>query len=340
MVAGVGYGPVIRPGRLPVLEVGDRDPAESPTRARRSGPRRSRGSRKQQRPSPTGCATGRSTPPVRRPRCWPPTPRSPRDRGMARRGRGEADRRRHVRAARDRRPRSTQFVDMFTQIGGLMAERVTDLQRHPRPRHRRAHRPARAGRAAARRSRRSWCAEDLAPADTAGLDPDADRRPGDHARRADQPHRDHRPPARDPVRGRGRGSRATLPAGHASSSSTAPTGTVELSTRTRRAAGGGRRGAASERGADSTAWTGPGATADGTRVEVLANVQDGAGGARRRVGRRPRASGCSAPSCASSTADAEPTVEEQAGDLRRGAGGVRRAARSSCARSTPGRTSR
>ena len=46
---------------------------------------------------------------------------------------------------------------------------------------------------------------------------------------------------------------------------------------------------------------------------MLANVQDGAGARAAAAEPRPRASGCSAPSCAFLSAKKEPTVEEQAG---------------------------
>src|SRR6201993_2003902 len=63
-----------------------------------------------------------------------------------------------------------QFIDLFTQVGGLMAERVTDLRDIrdrvvaelsglPEPGVPQPDRPS------------ILCAEDLAPADTAGLDP-------------------------------------------------------------------------------------------------------------------------------------------------------------------------
>ncbi len=74
--------------------------------------------------------------------------------------------------------------------------------RHPRPGHRRTQRAARAGRPAAR-----------GPVGPAGRGPrprryrgpgsETRRCAGDHAGRSDQPHRDHRPPARHPVRGGG-----------------------------------------------------------------------------------------------------------------------------------------
>ena len=94
-----------------------------------------------------------------------------------------------------------QFVTIFTGMGGLMAERVTDL--HDIERRVVAHlvgepEPG----VGVPEAPCVLVAEDLAPADTAGLDPRAGARPGDRARRPDQPHRDHRPPARHPVRGR------------------------------------------------------------------------------------------------------------------------------------------
>ena len=99
-----------------------------------------------------------------------------------------------------------QFVDMFTQLGGLMAERVTDLRDIrdrviaelsglPEPGVPLPDIPS------------ILCAEDLAPADTAGLDPEPRRRPCHHVGRADEPHRDHRQAAWHPVCRRRRGTR-------------------------------------------------------------------------------------------------------------------------------------
>ena len=163
------------------------------------------------------------------------------------------------------------------------------------------------------------CAEDLAPADTAGLDPalilglattlggptshtaiiarqlaipcvvaierSGRRRAGHHG--ADRRH----PRDRHRVAGRRRGRRRRSPARK-----------------------DGRCAVGS--------WTGPGATADGQQ-----RVDPGQCAGRRRgaLGRAtppPRASACSAPSCASSTRETEPTVDEQAADLRRSAAGL------------------
>ena len=71
------------------------------------------------------------------------------------------------------------------------------------------------------------------------------------------------------------------------------------------------------------AWTGPGATADGHAVAILANVQDGAAA---RTARETPAEGVGLfrTELCFLNRDTEPTVDEQAADLRRGAGGVRR----------------
>ena len=118
-----------------------------------------------------------------------------------------------------------QFVDVFTNMGGLMAERVTDLRDIERrlvahlvgepepgvPTPDRAVGPGGRGPRAGRHRRPR---------------PGRRRRPGHRAGRPDQPHRDHRPPARHPLRGGCRRGDATSPAGTRSSSTAA--GTVEI----------------------------------------------------------------------------------------------------------------
>ena len=59
-------------------------------------------------------------------------------------------------------------------------------------------------------------------------------------------------------------------------------------------------------------WTGPGATADGIPVKILANVADGESARAAAARRRCRASGSSAPSCRFLNRQDEPSVEEQA----------------------------
>ena len=114
-----------------------------------------------------------------------------------------------------------EFAALFTKLGGLMAERVTDLNDVrdrvvaellgvPEPGVPVPDTPS------------ILVADDLAPADTAGLDPalvtalvtrpggtgpGAGHRAGHPARRADQPHRDHRAPTEYPLRCRGHRSR-------------------------------------------------------------------------------------------------------------------------------------
>src|SRR3954467_7887929 len=114
-----------------------------------------------------------------------------------------------------------QFMDMFTALGGRRAERVTavrdirdrivaDLTGQGEPGIPSPAVPS------------VLLADDLAPADTAGLPPPPGIRPAPRPRRRggpgprrgdrprhtprghDQPHRDHRPPARTAVRRRGR----------------------------------------------------------------------------------------------------------------------------------------
>ena len=128
----------------------------------------------------------------------------------------------------------------------------------------------------------------------------------------DQPHRDHRPPARHPVRGRGR--RASLDRRRPARALL-----VDGDARRRRARRRpeDRRAPRVEaeprapRGA-AQAWTGPAATADGIAVKMLANVADGD---VRRVGRG--ASPCEGVGlfrtelCFLNRSD-EPSVDEQA----------------------------
>ena len=154
------YGPVIRPGRLPAIDdtAPGRGSADRPPRPHASPTRPPRW--------PPGCA---SAPPTR-----------PERRRSARRTATLAQDRAWLGAAEKRIKDGTtgargvaavdQFVGLFKQIGGLMAERVTDLKDIR-------------DRVIAELSglpepgvplldvASILCAEDLAPADTAGLDP-------------------------------------------------------------------------------------------------------------------------------------------------------------------------
>ena len=164
VVAGVGYAPVIRPGRLPLLdnlaalpEIGeaDRDAAV----ARFTAAAATVAARLRDRAAhATGAASEvlAATAMLAQDRAWL---------GAAeKRIKGGAP------AVRATSEAVAQFVDLFTKMGGLMAERVTDLRDIrdrvvaelsglPEPGVPLPDVPS------------ILCAEDLAPADTAGLDP-------------------------------------------------------------------------------------------------------------------------------------------------------------------------
>ncbi len=236
-------------------------------------------------------------------------------------------------------PRATiaavaQFVDVFTQIGGLMAERVTDLQDIrdrviaeliglPEPGVPQPTQPS------------ILCAEDLAPADTAGLDPEmiiglATTLGGPTSHTAIIA-RQLGIPCVVAVAGL-----SDVPAG-ASVLVDGTTGTVTVSPDEPGGPGGGRRGA--PRGG---ALGGMERTRRHRGRRMPSRCWPTCRTARPRappVGPRRRASGCSAPSCASSTATpSRPSRNRPASTGRC----WRRSpvTRSSCARWTPGRTSR
>ena len=206
VVPGVRYAPVIRPGRLPDLDEldpggevpeADRD-AEA---ARFTAASAAVAERLRARAaSATGSASEvlAATATLAQDRAWLGAAEKRIKEGMP--------------AVRATAEAVAQFVDLFTQIGGLMAERVTDLRdirdrvvaelsglAEPGvPVPSRAVDPVRRGPRAGRHR---------------GAGPGAGRRPGHHPGRPDQPHRDHRPPARDSLRGRGRaGSTTSRPA--------------------------------------------------------------------------------------------------------------------------------
>ncbi len=165
-----------------------------------------------------------------------------------------------------------QFAELFLKLGGLMAERVTDLRDvcdrvvaeltgRPEPGIPVPDHPS------------ILLAEDLAPADTAGLDPElvvglATSLGGPTSHTAIIA-RQLGIPCVVAVEGLDE-----VPAGtEILLDGAAGLVTVSPDAETVTAAVDAYR-ASSERAA---AWTGPGATADGHRVEILANVQDGAG---------------------------------------------------------------
>src|SRR6188472_991209 len=163
VVAGIQYGPVIRPGRLPVLDVDAAPEVEEEERpaeaARFTAAANAVATRLRDRAAhATGAASEvlAATAALAQDRAWL----------------GAAEKR-----IKDGTPAVTavgaaveQFVDMFTQLGGLMAERVTDLRDIrdrviaelsgvPEPGVPLPDVPS------------VLLADDLAPADTAGLDP-------------------------------------------------------------------------------------------------------------------------------------------------------------------------
>ncbi len=199
-----------------------------------------------------------------------------------------------------------QFVELFTQLGGLMAERVTDLRDIrdrvvaelnglpepgvPTPAH-----PS------------ILCAEDLAPADTAGLDPalivglaTTLGGPTSHtaiiARQLGIPcvvavHGLDDVPAGAEVLIDG--TRGTLRVSPDPAEATAAVATADAAT------------------AAMAGWLGPGATSDGHPVAILANVQDGS--AARSARETPAEGiGLFRTELCFLNRDTEPTVDEQA----------------------------
>jgi phosphoenolpyruvate-protein phosphotransferase (PTS system enzyme I) len=201
---------------------------------------------------------------------------------------------------------AAQFIDLFTKMGGLMAERVTDL-RDIRDR------------VIAELSGLAepgvpvpgvpsiLCAEDLAPADTAGLDPmlivglaTTLGGPTSHtaiiARQLGIPC----VVAVDGLDGVAEGTQVLLDGTR---------GTVALTPDPREARADVDRAAVTA--AATASWDGPGATADGHRIAVLANVQDGAAAV---VARQVPAEGVGLfrTELCFLNRDSEPTVDEQA----------------------------
>ncbi|HYJ56369.1 MAG TPA: phosphoenolpyruvate--protein phosphotransferase [Mycobacterium sp.] len=199
-----------------------------------------------------------------------------------------------------------QFVDMFTKLGGLMAERVTDLRDIrdrviaelnglPEPGVPLPDKPS------------ILCAEDLAPADTAGLDPTlvvalATTLGG--------------PTSHTAIIARQLGIPCVV-AVHGLDD--VPAGAMVLVDGTRgtvtvapdESAAREAVAEAKQAAAQAAKWSGPGATADGHAVAIFANVQDGAAA---RAARETPADGVGlfrTELCFLNT-DTEPTVAEQA----------------------------
>ncbi len=199
-----------------------------------------------------------------------------------------------------------QFSAMFTKLGGVMAERVTDLadlrdrlvaeltgQEEPGV-------PTPADPSV-------LLADDLAPADTAGLQPElvlaiATTRGG--------------PTSHTAIIARQLGIPCVVAVGGLDDVATGQFVLVdgtsgEVGVEPDRAHAAARVEESERERAAVAAWTGPGATADGHAVDVLANVQDGAG-ARRAAATGAQGVGLFRTELCFLDADAEPSVEEQA----------------------------
>lgn len=300
VVPGVAYGPVIRPGRHPVLDTvasapdvaeADRDAEAARFQAAAAGV----ADRLRDRAAhSTGSAAEvlAATAQLAQDRAWL----------------GEAEKRikSGTPAVRATAEAVAKFAEMFTKMGGLMAERVTDLQDIrdrviaelaglPEPGVPTPDVPS------------ILCAEDLAPADTAGLDPaliiglaTTLGGPTSHtaiiARQLAIPCVVATPGLDDVAAGAMvliDGVRGTVAVGPDAAGATAA---VE---------------AAQRAAAAAASWSGPGATKDGAAVQILANVQDGA--AAKVAARAPvEGVGLFRTELCFLNRETEPTVEEQA----------------------------
>jgi phosphotransferase system enzyme I (PtsI) len=300
VVAGLQYAPVIKPGRVPVVDeqAGGPDIAEA-DRAEEAGRFTAAAAAVAQRlRDKAGHATGVAS------EVLAATAMLAQDRAWL----GAAEKRiaAGTPAVRATAAAAAQFVDLFTQMGGLMAERVTDLKDIrdrviaelnglPEPGVPVPDVPS------------ILCAEDLAPADTAGLDPAlilglATTLGGPTSHTAIIA-RQLGIPCVVAIAGLGEVTAGTMVLVDGTH------GTVTVSPDPADAT------AAVEDAARTIAamanWTGPGATADGHEVAILANVQDGAAA---RAARQTPAEGVGlfrTELCFLSR-ETEPTVDEQA----------------------------
>ncbi|MDT5237682.1 MAG: phosphoenolpyruvate-protein phosphotransferase system enzyme [Mycobacterium sp.] len=300
VVAGVQYAPVIRPGRLPVVDASSSDAsideADRPAEAARFVAAASAvATRLRDRAAhATGAASEvlAATATLAQDRAWL--------------GAAEKQIKDGTPAVGAVVQAVEQFVTMFTQLGGLMAERVTDLQDIrdrviaelsglPEPGVPLPDIPS------------ILCAEDLAPADTAGLDPKlvvalATTLGG--------------PTSHTAIIARQLGIPCVVAVGGLDvvgpGTMVLVDGTVGTVTVSPDHAAAGEAVAAAQREADRAAhWSGPGATADGHAVAILANVQDGAAA---RAARETPAEGVGLfrTELCFLNRDTEPGVDEQA----------------------------
>jgi len=296
VVPGVSYGPVVRPGRRPELDELDKFVGDCEAEAARfDAATASVADRLRQRAAKaTGAAAEvlTTTATLARDRAWLDAARKQIAEGKP-----------AVRAATSA---VDQFVALFTQIGGLMGERVTDLRDIrdrvvaelsglPEPGIPMPAVPS------------ILCAEDLAPADTAGLDPrliiglaTTLGGPTSHtaiiARQLGIPCVVAVSGLDEVVAGTEvliDGTRGTVEVSPDSASAIA---TVSAATAAAEAIAG---------------WVGPGVTADGFPVAILANVQDGAA-ARQASETEAEGIGLFRTELCFLNRETEPTVAEQA----------------------------
>ena len=264
VVPGVGYGPVIRPGSRPVVPPGRVEVAEVDRAAEVERFRAAAGVVAQRLRDRAGQATGSAA------EVLSANAAMAADRGWL----GAADK--AIRAGSDATAAATAATDkiaaMFAKVGGLMAERITDLRDiRDRVIAQLAGLPEPGVPAPTVPS--VLLADDLAPADTAGLDPSlilglATSLGG--------------PTSHTAIIARQLGIPCVVAVGHLDDVLAGHlvlidggTGEVVVSPDPEVAV---RRVEAGRVAAALVAqWNGPGATRDGHRVDILANVQDGPG---------------------------------------------------------------
>ncbi len=298
VVPGIQYAPVIRPGRLPSLDdewTGDvAESDRSAESARFTAAASAVAARLRDRAAhATGAASEvlAATATLAQDRAWL----------------GAAEKRINAGAPAVRAVIGAvdQFIDMFTQLGGLMAERVTDL-RDIRDRVIAELKGLPEPGVPVPAAPSILCAEDLAPADTAGLDPAlvvalATTLGGPTSHTAIIA-RQLGIPCVVAVEGLDAVGADTmvLVDGTLGTVTVAPDATAAAEAVVR-----------AQRDAQRAArWTGPGATADGHAVAVLANVQDGAAA---RAARETPAEGVGLfrTELCFLNRDTEPSVDEQ-----------------------------
>ncbi len=297
VVAGVGFGPVVRPAPRPQLPAAA-ELAEAERSAALDSFNQAVSTVSSRLSARASAATGAAAEVLQA------TAGLAQDRGLQ--GAVSSQIKKGVDAANAMQKAAEQFSAMFTQIGGLMAERVTDLYDirdrviaeltgQPEPGVPNPETPS------------VLLAEDLAPADTAGLDPEkvlaiATRLGG--------------PTSHTAIIARQLGIPCVvataglddIPVG----SSVLVDGATGEIVRDPDPVAAQARAKEARALLDAVAhWSGPAQTSDGHRVDLLANVQDG-NGARKAAETPAEGIGLFRTELCFLDADKEPTVDEQA----------------------------